>query len=135
MPIVDAHVHIFPDEIVQFRERFFEHDDWFRRLYESPQSRLATSHELVESMDESGVDISIACGFPWRDAGLCRYQNDYLSDSARTYPDRIAWLAICSPETGDAAAGSLADAFDDGASGVGELNADAQGFDLADPRS
>jgi len=27
MRIVDAHVHIFPEEIVQHRERFVERDD------------------------------------------------------------------------------------------------------------
>lgn len=133
MRIVDAHVHIFPDEIVQFRERFLTRDDWFRQLYEQPRARLATAHDLVASMDDSGVDIAIACGFPWRDQGLCRYHNDYMCEAARIFPDRIAWLAICSPVAGEAAARSLDDAFGDGARGVGELNADAQGFDLADP--
>lgn len=133
MPIVDAHVHIFPDEIVQHRERFTARDDWFAQLYAPGRSRLATMHDLVESMDGAGIDLSIACGFPWRDQGLCRYHNDYMCEAARTYPDRIAWLAIASPDTGEAAARSLDDAFGDGASGLGELNADAQGFDLAEP--
>lgn len=135
MRIVDAHVHIFPDEIVQYRERFLERDAWFRQLYESPRARLATSHDLIASMDDCGIDLSIACGFPWRDPGLCRYHNDYLCESARAHPDRIAWLAICSPAFGATAARTLDDAFGDGATGTGELNADAQGFDLAEPRS
>jgi predicted TIM-barrel fold metal-dependent hydrolase len=133
MPIVDAHVHIFPDEIVQNRERFFGRDDWFQRLYASPRSKLATAEELIASMDACGIEISIACGFPWRDEGLCRYHNDYMRDSARCSGGRIAWLAICSPLSGGDAVRSLDEAFDNGASGVGELNADAQGFDLAEP--
>jgi predicted TIM-barrel fold metal-dependent hydrolase len=133
MSIVDAHVHIFPDEIVEHRERFLERDTWFRALYESPRARLATADTLVASMDDCGVDISIACGFPWRDEGLCRYHNDYMRASAEHFTDRIAWLAICSPPTGKDAVQTLDDAFDLGASGVGELNADAQGFDLAKP--
>jgi predicted TIM-barrel fold metal-dependent hydrolase len=133
MPIVDAHVHIFPDEIVEHRERFLERDTWFRELYESPRARLATAEMLVASMDDCEVDISIACGFPWRDEGLCRYHNAYMLDSAKRFPARIAWLAICSPTSGNDAARTLDDAFEQGASGVGELNADAQGFDLAAP--
>ncbi len=133
MRIVDAHVHIFPDEIVQHRERFMARDRWFAQLYAPERARLATMHDLVESMDGAGIDLSVACGFPWMDQGLCRYHNDYLCEASRIYPDRIAWLAIASPMAGEAAARSLNDAFDDGASGLGELNADAQGFDLDDP--
>ncbi len=134
MRIVDAHVHIFPEEIVQHRERFVERDDWFRQLYESPRARLATAQDLIHSMDDCGIDLSVACGFPWRDQELCRYHNDYMAESARSYPDRIAWLAICSPAEDDATR-LLEDAFAAGASGVGELNADAQGFNLDEPET
>lgn len=133
MRIVDAHVHIFPEEIVQYRERFLGRDEWFRQLYESPRARLATAEDLIASMDECGVDLSIACGFPWRDQELCRYHNDYMRESARRYPDRIAWLAIVSPAEGGNAGVLLEDAFDHGARGVGELNADAQAFELDRP--
>lgn len=132
MPIVDAHVHIFPDEIVEHRERFLGRDDWFRQLYESPRARLATAHDLIESMDRCGVEVSIACGFPWRDQGLCQYHNDSMFEAARIYPSRIAWLAVASPPFSESAY-ALDQAFEDGASGAGELNADAQGFDLARP--
>lgn len=133
MPIVDAHVHIFPDETVRHRERFLARDSWFAQLYAPAKAKLATMHDLVESMDGAGIDLSIACGFPWRDQGLCRYHNDYMSEAARQYPARIAWLAIASPKNGESAARSLDDAFSDGASGLGEVNADAQGFDLDEP--
>lgn len=133
MRIVDAHVHIFPEEIVQYRERFLERDEWFRQLYESPRARLATMHDLIESMDGCGIDLSVACGFPWRDPGLCHFHNDYMREAARIFPARIAWLAIVSPLTADVAAKSLDEAFGSGARGVGELNADAQGFELDQP--
>lgn len=133
MRIVDAHVHIFPEEIVQYRERFLERDEWFRQLYESPRARLATMHDLIESMDGCGIDLSVVCGFPWRDPGLCHFHNDYMREATRIFSDRIAWLAIISPITGDVAAKSLDEAFGSGARGVGELNADAQGFELDQP--
>lgn len=135
MRIVDAHVHIFPEEIVQHRERFLDRDDWFRQLYAAPRAKLATAEELLASMDACAIEMSIACGFPWRDQGLCNYHNDYMRESTQSYPGRIAWLAIVSPEAGNAAARALEDAFDQGANGAGELNADAQGFDLDRPES
>ncbi|MCA9860891.1 MAG: amidohydrolase, partial [Thermomicrobiales bacterium] len=107
-------------------------DFWFGQLYSPPRARLATAEDLIASMDEAGIDLSIACGFPWRDIGLCQYHNDYMAAAARTYPDRIAWLAIGSPAC-DGIARMIEDAFGRGASGVGELNADAQDFDLREP--
>lgn len=131
MPIVDAHVHIFPDEIVQRREDYVARDRWFAQLYSSPTAKLATAQDLIQSMNGAGIDISIACGFPWMDQGLCDFHNAYMEDVARQFPERIAWLAIASPNGGAAAARALKDAFDAGASGLGELNADAQGFELS----
>ena len=132
MRIVDAHVHIFPEEIVQYRERFLERDAWFRQLYAAPRARLATAADLISSMDDCGVELSIACGFPWQDPALCEYHNAYMLESARMFPGRIAWLAIVSPVARNAPA-MLEEAFDAGARGVGELNADAQGFELDRP--
>lgn len=132
MQVVDAHVHIFPEEIVRHRDRFTARDRWFEELYASERARLATAEDLVESMDGAGIEISIACGFPWRDEGLCRFHNDYLRASAQSHPDRIAWLAIVSPRAAEAAYDAGA-ALSAGASGLGELNADAQGFDLQNP--
>ncbi len=132
MPIVDAHVHIFPEEIVRHRERFIARDRWFAELYSPERARLATANDLIESMDGAGIDLSLACGFPWADQGLCRYHNDYMREAARAHPERIAWLAIVSPLDG-AAAVALDDCLTAGASGLGELNADAQGFDLNVP--
>ncbi|MEZ4531170.1 MAG: amidohydrolase family protein [Thermomicrobiales bacterium] len=132
MQVVDAHVHIFPEEIVRHRDRFTARDRWFEELYASERARLATAEDLVESMDGAGIDISIACGFPWRDEGLCRFHNDYLRASAQSHPDRIAWLAIVSPRAAEAAYDAGV-ALAAGASGLGELNADAQGFDLQNP--
>jgi predicted TIM-barrel fold metal-dependent hydrolase len=133
MPVVDAHVHIFPDEIVRHRQRYFARDRWFEQLYSQARARLANMHELVESMDIAGIDLSIACGFPWRDQGLCRFHNDYMREAARNYPERIAWLAIVSPMDGESAVRTLDDALGDGASGLGELNADAQELNLDEP--
>jgi predicted TIM-barrel fold metal-dependent hydrolase len=55
-----------------------------------------------------------------------------MAESCREYPGRIAFLAIVVPHDAGAAA-EAERAFDLGAVGIGELNADAQGFDLTEP--
>lgn len=132
-PIVDAHTHIFPPEFVQDRDLMCNRDEWFAELYQNPKASLATEADILQSMDEAGFTCSVVCGFPWRDAGLCREHNDYLIDVAARNPGRIAAVAAVSPLSGQAAA-EAERCFAAGAVGIGELNADAQGFDLAFPQ-
>ena len=95
--VVDAHVHIFPPDICMRRETHLERDVWFGELYANPKALLVTAEDLIASMDAAGIDHSIACGFPWRDQGLCREHNEYLDEAAKRFPDRISWLATTVP--------------------------------------
>jgi predicted TIM-barrel fold metal-dependent hydrolase len=126
IPIIDAHVHVFPEDIGRDRASWLLRDEWFNSLYQNPKSRLASVEDLIESMDASSIDRSILCGFPWSDNAHCTYHNEYMADSVRRFPDRLAWLGIVAP--GDQAAPSAEVCFTAGAVGIGELNADAQGF-------
>jgi predicted TIM-barrel fold metal-dependent hydrolase len=131
--VVDAHVHIFPEEISRQRARWLLRDHWFRALYENPNARLATAEELIASMDGCGIDQAIVCGFPWSDDSHCRYHNEYMAEAVSRYPDRLGWLGIVSPrDNGEEAAEAC---FAAGAIGIGELNADAQGFSWTDSRA
>jgi uncharacterized protein len=130
--VVDAHTHIFPPEFSRERASLGRRDAWFGELYGNPQISLATEDDLIASMERAGVDCSLACGFPWLDAGICRAHNDYLLDVAARHPGRIAAVTIVSP-TQPGAAEEAERCLRAGAVGVGELNADGQGFDLADP--
>lgn len=132
-PIVDAHTHIFPPEFVRERDRMCSRDEWFAELYQNPKALLATEADILQSMEEDGFACSVVCGFPWRDAGLCREHNDYLLDVAARNPGRIAAVATVSPSSGDAEV-EAERCFAAGAVGIGELNADAQGFDLRTPQ-
>jgi predicted TIM-barrel fold metal-dependent hydrolase len=131
-PIVDAHTHIFPPEICRGRHHYTPRDLWFEHLYENPGALLVHAEELIASMRGAGISRSVACGFPWRDPGLCREHNDYLAAAAAAYPDEISWLGTVSPGNRDAAA-EVERCFALGAAGIGELNADAQGFDFREP--
>ncbi len=133
-PIVDAHTHIFPPEFVRDREAICRRDEWFAELYQNPKSLLATEEDILASMNDAGFRSSIVCGFPWRDSGLCREHNDYLLDVAGRNVGRIAAIATISP-TDHGAAKEAERCFEAGAVGIGELNADAQGFDLSVPTS
>ncbi len=133
-PIVDAHTHIFPPEFARDREVLSPRDEWFAELYRNPASLLASAEDILASMNEAGFGCSVVCGFPWRDSALCREHNDYLLDVASRNPGRIAAVATVSPAQPDAAK-EAARCFEAGAVGIGELNADAQGFDLNYPES
>ncbi len=130
--VIDAHTHLFPDEVVRDRSRHLEQDSWFGELYASPEIVLVSPEDMIASMDAAGIEMSVVCGWPWRDTGHCREHNDYLADVGSRHPGRIAWLAIVNPSDPGAAA-EVERAIGMGAVGVGELNADGQGFSWERP--
>jgi len=130
--VIDAHVHIFPPEISTGRDRYRSRDRWFGMLYERPTYLLASPDDLIESMDAAGIETSIACGFPWADPGICREHTAWMAEARRRHPGRIEFLAIVVPHD-PSAARDAERAFELGAAGIGELNADAQGFNLLAP--
>jgi uncharacterized protein len=130
--IVDAHTHAFPPEWIADRVNHCRRDRWFGDLYEAPSAKMIDGVDLVSAMDSAGVALAIACGWPWLDPGLCREHNDYLADATRTSNGRLAWLGIVAPTSPEAAA-ETERCLALGASGIGELNADAQGVDIAQP--
>jgi len=126
--VIDAHVHVFPPHFVSAREAFVARDRWFELLYTNPKALLVTVDSLIETMDHAGVAHSVLCGFPWSDPGLCREHNAYMAEVVTAHPGRLSWLGIVDPN----AKGCESDAawcLEHGASGLGEFNADAQGFD------
>jgi predicted TIM-barrel fold metal-dependent hydrolase len=130
LTVVDAHAHIFSPEVVEGRAAYLGREPWFEQLYTNPNARLASAADILESMTAAGIACSVVCGFPWKDLGLCRAHNDYLAEASRDSGGALAWLGIVPPGGGDAAAREADRVFSLGALGLGELNADAQGFDL-----
>ena len=131
-PIVDAHVHIFPPELIAQRAQLLEQDTWFAEAFGHPKAKMTTVDDLIISMDKAGVDLSIVVGWPWRSNELCARHNDYLAESAQRYPDRIKWLGIINPSAA-AAIDEITRCTDLGAIGFGEINADGQGFSWQNP--
>ena len=132
--VVDAHTHAFVPDVVRDRAAYVGRDLWFEHLYADPRALLISAEDLLASMDAAGVAQAVVCGFPWHDLGICREHNDYLAAAARQSNGRLAWLATVPPALGGPATSEVERCFALGAAGVGELNADAQRFDLTDPR-
>ncbi len=132
-PVVDAHTHAYTPEVVRGRASYVGRDLWFEHLYADPRALLITGDDLLYSMDAAGIARSIVCGFPWHDIGICREHNDYLASLAASSNRRLSWLATVPLGGGKAAAQEAERCFALGASGLGELNADAQRFDLTAP--
>lgn len=127
MPVVDAHVHLFPPDVITCRDDYCARDDWFGVTHSTfPIERFPQVETLLASMDMAGVDVAVIAGWPWRDQGICRLHNDFLAEICAR-ESRLAWLGIVNPGQ-PGAVEELERARRLGASGIGELNADAQGF-------
>ena len=126
--LVDAHVHVFPPEIIRDREQYLGKDARFESLYSSPQACMATVEDVLEQMELGGAAASVVFGFCFADIGLCRLQNDYVIQATQRYPGRIAGLA-CVPVMHAGSAAEVERCVDAGLRGCGELAPDSAGTD------
>ena len=133
--IVDFHTHIFPPWLIEQRERYLQRDATFAELFADPKAKMATAEELIEAMDEDGVDRSVAMGIGWTDQGVAREVNDYIIESVGRYPERIVGFASISPAWGSAAVHEAERCADSGLRGIGELHPDSQGYDIGDEKT
>lgn len=130
MPIIDAHCHLFPPELIAERERIAEREPWFAALYRNPVNRMATAEDLVGSMAHAAVDQAVVFGFAFMDAGLCHLCNQYVFEAARRYPGRLLPFIVVQPRTPAIALRELEDCLAAGALGLGELMPAGQGYAL-----
>jgi predicted TIM-barrel fold metal-dependent hydrolase len=130
--IVDFHTHIFPPDLIARRDELLRRDVTFGNLYASPRARLATADDLLSSMDAAGVDVSVALGFAWQSADLCRRHSDYLLESAARFPGRIVPFPIAGPTDAQSFMAEVA-RWGPAARGIGELRPQDQGFTLDSP--
>lgn len=117
---IDVHTHIFPPAIIADRAPYFEGEQAFRSLYQSPKSKMIGAAELIRAMDENGIDCSVTFGFPWEDTELAARHNDYVLESAARYPDRLIPLACVYPPS-HGATREADRCLAAGARGLGEL--------------
>jgi predicted TIM-barrel fold metal-dependent hydrolase len=119
--IIDCHTHIFPEEVRKDREAFCKRDEGFSSIYKDSTSKMAGVDDLIASMDESGIDRSVICGFPWSQPDLCSLHNQYLMASASRYPNRLVVFVMLLFSNPDWSGKELDRAVKGGARGVGEI--------------
>ena len=119
--IIDAHTHIFPEKIRKNREKYFTDEPAFKKLYQSPKSRLIGAREMLASMDDSQVDKAVVFGFPWKDSLHFKQHNDYISEVVNRYPQRFIGLGCFDPFSKGVAEEARRCLQKGGLSGIGEL--------------
>ncbi len=125
---IDFHTHIFPPEIRNNRERYFNAEPEFTLLYNSPKSRISGAMEILDVMDEQGIDFSVVFGFPWRNPDLYKMHNDYVMEAVKRFPDRLAGFGCFSLLDAGAAA-EAERCIAAGLAGIGELAFYGSGID------
>src|SRR4030043_919177 len=87
--IIELHTHIFPPWLKERRDEYAKSDPCFSLLYAQPKAKIATAEELIASMDEAGIDLSVVLNAGWVSHELCVKTNDYILDSVSRYPKRL----------------------------------------------
>jgi predicted TIM-barrel fold metal-dependent hydrolase len=130
--IIDFHTHVFPPEVKKNRSKYIERDPCFAILYSDPKAKIATADELIASMDEAGVDVSVILNIGWTTHELCVETNDYIIDAVSRYPQRLVGFCAVQPQSPKAAIDEIERCARAGIRGVGEMRPDIQLFDLSD---
>jgi predicted TIM-barrel fold metal-dependent hydrolase len=130
--IIDFHTHIFAPGIREKRADYVVRDTCFSLLYSRPEARLVTAEELISNMDACNIDKSVVLNIGWQSYEMCRETNDYILESVARHPQRLIGFCSVPPLSGDKAVKEIQRCARHGASGVGEMRPDAQGFDLRD---
>ncbi len=126
--LIDSHTHCFPPDIAKNRYHYVDIDPWFGELYRTPDVKIATVPDLLRSMDRSGIDVSVAVSFGWRDPSIGAQCAEYVLHEAQASDRRVLPLAYVQPSLGTRAAKQLERDLARGYVGVGELMPNGQGF-------
>jgi predicted TIM-barrel fold metal-dependent hydrolase len=132
MMIIDFHTHVFPPKIKKNRSKYVDTDPSFAILYSKADAKLATSDDLIDSMDKAGIDISVIVNIGWTTQDLCVETNDYILESISRYPQRLVGFCSVQPYAYEAAIDEIERCFRGGMKGIGELRPDMQLFNLWD---
>jgi len=130
--IIDFHTHVFSPQIKKKRNKYIDSDPCFAILYSDSKAKLTTADELIVSMDEAGIDISVILNIGWTTHDLCVETNDYILESITRYPNRLIGFCAVQPRSHDAAIAEIERCVKWGIKGIGELRPDTQLFDIMD---
>ena len=130
--IIDFHTHVFSPRIKKNRSQYIDNDPCFAVLYSKKEAKLATTEELIDSMDKAGIEISVIVNIGWMTHELCVETNDYILESIACYPQRLVGFCTVQPLSTGATIAEIERCAKGGARGIGEMRPDMQLFDLRD---
>ncbi len=107
-PVVDAHVHLFPDPVFDALWKWFDTHAW-------PVRYKLRTPEVIRFLLSRGVSHVVALHYSHR-AGMARVLNQYIAEVCRTEPRVIGLATVFPGEPG--AVQILEDAFAAGLKGV-----------------
>jgi uncharacterized protein len=120
MPIIDAHTHVFPPEVIREREKIAARDPRFAMLYADKRARMVDEAGLTQYMTDEQVDYAVVTAFPFKDNGLIATCNDYLLAVSAHNP-RLVPFVMVDPHDEAFAMTELERCLPLGARGIGEL--------------
>ena len=126
--IIDFHAHIFPADIRSDRQKYFTSETAFKLLYSSPKAKMIGAQELVNTMDDEGIDKTVVFGFPWQSAENFQRHNDYVLEAVNRFPDRLIGFGCFDPLHSIAPRETIR-CLEGGLSGIGELAFYQSGFE------
>jgi hypothetical protein len=126
--LTDVHCHLLPPGLRQPPAPSWK-DPWFAACH-ADGARFADGDQVIQALDQAGLERAVIFGWPFADPGLLAEVNDYVAAEARASAGRLVGLAMINPGR-PGWDQELARCQAMGLKGVGEINADAQGFELA----
>jgi predicted TIM-barrel fold metal-dependent hydrolase len=141
MPIIDAHVHLYPEELNRAPAAWAK--EWAEPHWATLCTRVRKSgravqafpsvDDLLRAMDEAGVERAVLQGWYWENHATCVWQNRFYAACFKTHPDRLSAFATLHAGAGrDAVIAEVRRAAEDGCCGLGELSPHSQGFPIDD---
>lgn len=142
MSTIDAHVHLYPEEVNA------DPAAWAAAHGESHWQLLATRvrrdgrpvqafpavEELIRQMDAAEVRQAVLLGWYWENPASAARQNAFYRECRCRFPTRLLAFATFHPAAGRAAVlEELQRCRDAGLCGLGELSPPAQGYGRGDP--
>jgi len=119
-PVVDAHVHIFPESIFSAIWAWFDENAW-------PIRYRLSSADVLAYLLSHGESHVIALQYAHK-PGISRMLNQHMVESCRNFPGKVTGMAAVFPGE-ENAEGILKEAFGQGLMGV-KLHAHVQCFDM-----
>jgi predicted TIM-barrel fold metal-dependent hydrolase len=126
-PSTDIHCHLLPPGLRQPPAPSWK-DAWFAACH-ADAADFASGDEVVRALDGAGLQRAVVFGWPFADPGLLSEVNDYVAEQAAASGGRLVGMALINPGR-PGWEPELRRCQGLGLRGVGELNADAQRFDL-----